>query len=57
MFWGLQLDSISMVVRVPDDKLTEMYEVLLTFIKARKVTKREIQSLVGKLNWITQCVL
>lgn len=50
------LNSIEMTTSVPDEKLAELRDCLQTFLQRPKVTKREIQSLMGKLNWIAQCV-
>ena len=45
-----------MTLSIPDDKLTDVELTMKSFISRKKVSKRDIQSLVGKLNWITQCV-
>lgn len=55
-FLGLVLNSINMTITVPDQKITEIHTLLINTLHARKITKRRIQQLVGKLNWITQCV-
>ena len=36
--------------------MDEVKQCMNTFMASRKVTKRQIQSLAGKLSWITQCV-
>lgn len=56
VFLGLTLNSVNMTISVPDDKLCETRDLLEQFLYAKRVTKRQIQSLVGKLNWITQCI-
>ena len=55
-FLGITLDSVTMTLSIPDDKLTDVELTMKSFISRKKVSKRDIQSLVGKLNWITQCV-
>ena len=52
----LVLDSTSMTLSIPQEKMDEVRQCMNTFMASRKVTKRQIQSLAGKLNWITQCV-
>lgn len=56
IFLGITLDSINMTLSVPNEKTSEIKCLLNKFIIAKKVTKRQIQSLAGKLNFITQCV-
>lgn len=53
VFLGIVLNSIEMTISVPDEKLAELRDCLQTFLQRPKVIKREIQSLVGKLNLIT----
>ena len=45
-----------MTLSIPQEKMTEVKQCMNTFMLSRNVTKRQIQSLAGKLNWITQCV-
>ena len=52
-FLRITLDSVT---TIPDDKLTDVELTMRSFISRKKVSKCDIQSLVGKLNWITQCV-
>ena len=56
VFLGIVLDSTSMTLSIPQEKMDEVKQCMNTFMASRKVTKRQIQSLAGKLNWITQCV-
>ena len=55
-FLGIVLNSITMTLSIPGEKLEDVASTMKSFMSCRKVTKRDIQSLVGKLNWITQCV-
>jgi hypothetical protein len=56
VFLGITLNSVSMTFCIPRPKLMEIESVMQKFLVSKKVTKREIQSLAGKLNWITQCI-
>lgn len=56
VFLGILLNSVNMTLTIPEPKLTEVETSMKSFLISRKVTKRDIQSLVGKLNWITQCI-
>lgn len=55
-FLGVVLDSNSLTLSIPESKLREVAGIMRHFLIRKKVTKRDIQSLVGKLNWITQCI-
>ena len=45
-----------MTLTIPEPKLSEIETSMKRFLVSRKVSKRDIQSLVGKLNWVTQCI-
>ena len=55
-FLGLTIDSNLMVVHVPQDKLHDISAILTKMIHSRKATSWELQSLAGKLNFITKAV-
>ena len=48
---GITLDTVSLESRLPIDKLEHCKSLLSQFIKRAKVTLRELQSLVGVLNF------
>ena len=56
-FAGITLDTIQMEARLPEDKLQKSRELLTDFHKRRKVTLRELQSLLGFLNFTCSVVL
>lgn len=56
-FMGLELDSINMEARLPADKLTKLRELLHSFSRCRKITLKELQSILGLLNFCCQVVL
>ena len=55
-FLGLTIDSIQMVVRILKEKMQDITLILITIIWKRKVTAAELESLAGKLNFITKAV-
>ena len=55
-FLGITLDTLSMTTQIPEDKMGELRQELLVWMGKNRVTKRQMQSLAGKLNWATQCV-
>ena len=50
-FAGITLDSVKQEARLPVDKLQKCRMLLRTFYKRRKVTLRELHSLLGLLNF------
>jgi hypothetical protein len=50
-FMGLELDSTTMEARLPGDKLLKLRTQLAKFSKHRKITLKELQSLLGLLNF------
>ena len=45
-----------MTLEIPPQKINELYKELLEFRACKKLTKLDIQRLVGRLNWVTQCI-
>ena len=50
-FAGITLDTVKQEARLPDEKLQKCYMLLHDFYKRRKVTLKELQSLLGLLNF------
>ena len=55
-FLGIVLDTVVMETRLPHDKLERMCNMISTWLKKKKATKREILSLVGLLQHATKVV-
>ena len=51
IFLGLELDSVEMEIRLPDDKLLKLRKKLTYFQTRKKCTLVELQSLIGLLNF------
>ena len=56
-FAGIELDTVLMEARLPQDKLDKCRDLLSTFLRRRKVTLQEIQSLTGLLNFACTVVV
>ena len=56
-FMGIVLDSIRMEARLPQDKLSRIYELLTSFRKRRSVRLVELQSLIGTLQFACKVVV
>ena len=59
-FLGLEVDTIEMLVKIPSDKLVDLKGVIKEFLdtgkKRKKVTLRQLQSLIGKLNFACRAI-
>ena len=55
-FLGMLFDTIILEMRVPPEKITDVLIILESFISKPKCTQRDVQSLVGKLIFISQAV-
>ena len=56
-FAGIELDTVLMEARLPKEKLDKCRELLSAFLRRRKVTLQEIQSLTGLLNFACTVVV
>ena len=57
VFLGLELDSNNMVVRIPKEKITEVIQKIKLVLGSRKTTVREMQSLIGSLNFCCRAII
>ena len=55
-FLGIEIDSIEMCLRLPNDKLVKVRQELALFQKRKRVSKKQLQSLAGKLNFCASVV-
>ena len=56
-FAGVELDTIHCESRLPEDKLLKCKQLIAEFIKKKKATLRELQSLTGVLNFACSVVV
>ena len=56
-FAGIELDSVRLEARLPLDKLAKSRTLLHQYYKKRSVTLRELQSLIGLLNFCCSVVV
>ena len=56
-FAGIELDTLRMEARLPDDKTDKCKSLISGFLRRKKVTLREIQSLTGLLNFACSVVV
>ena len=55
-YLGIDIDSVNMNFRLPDDKLVRMKGVVDSFIGRNKATKKELDELTGLLNHCAQVI-
>ena len=55
-FLGIEFDTLAMELRLPNEKLVELKNTLELFVQSKKVTLRQLQSLIGLLNFACQLV-
>lgn len=56
-FMGLELDSVTMEARLPMDKLVKLRSLLSSTSKSRKIKLKDLQSLLGLLNFCCQVIV
>ena len=55
-FLGITIDTVNMVLRVPQSKHSNALTVIDDLLKRRKCQLREIQAIYGLLNFLEKCV-
>ena len=53
---GVELDTEKFTVAVPQDKLNDIRQECTQWLSKRSCNKRQLQSLLGKLLYVTKCV-
>ena len=56
-FAGIELDTVRSEARLPGEKILRCVSLLSDYLKRKKVTLRELQSLIGLLNFACSVVL
>jgi hypothetical protein len=54
---GIEVDSIKMEARLPQDKLTRARDLLILYTNKRTITLKQLQSLIGLLNFACKVVV
>ncbi|CAC5382964.1 unnamed protein product [Mytilus coruscus] len=55
-FLGIEIDSIAMELRLPGEKLSLLKHELAEFRNIKRASKKQLQSITGKLNWASAVV-
>lgn len=57
VIYGIEIDSRKMVARLPEEKIEKIVGLLGEFKVKKKVTLRELQSLIGLLNFACSVIV
>ena len=55
-YLGIEIDAVEQVMRLPDDKLRKLSQLLSAWTSKRKCTKRDLLSLIGSLSFAAKVV-
>ena len=53
---GIHIDSVEATLSIPDEKLQEILKNCVDFLKLKKFTKRQLQSMIGSLMYVHKVV-
>ena len=56
IFLGLEIDTVKMSIRIPQDKLGMLRDKLIYLLSRKKVTLKDLQSLTGVLNFCSRAI-
>ena len=56
IFLGKQFDSVNMSISIPADKLTEIRQIIEKLLLKKTVTRKKLESIIGKLSCIADCI-
>ena len=56
VFIGVLFDSVSLTLSITPERLIEIRSLVSQWLLKREATLRELQSLIGKLNFVAHCV-
>ena len=56
-YLGVQFDSLKMTMSVPPEKVTEIKAEIGLWVRKTTITRRDLQSLLGKLFWVAKVVM
>ena len=58
-FLGWEVDTVAMQVRIPEDKLKDLKDTINSVLNkaGRKITLKDLQSIIGKLNFACKAIL
>ena len=55
-FLGVTLDATTMTMEIPQEKIEEVLGIINTWLYCTAATRREMESLIGKLQFMGKCI-
>jgi hypothetical protein len=55
-FLGIYINSENMTIGIPETKITDIKHKINNFIGKRRASKKQLQSILGKLSWVARVV-
>ena len=56
IFLGVELDSTNLTMSLPEGKLTELFNIIEEFKSKKRASKKQLQSLAGRMNWACRVI-
>ena len=56
VYLGVEFDTVAMTMAIPSDKLAELKDEIERWLQKTTATKKSLQSLLGKLFWVSRVV-
>lgn len=56
VFLGVLIDTVDMTLSLPNEKLIDFHKLLQSFSVKKRASKRQLESLIGSLNWASQVI-
>lgn len=56
VFLGIEIDTCELSLSMPQTKIKDFRELLLTFVDRKRASVKQLQALCGKLNWASAVV-
>ena len=56
IFLGILINSVTQTMELPQDKLVALQDLVQAFLHRHRASKRQLQSLAGKLSWVCRVV-
>ena len=55
-FLGILIDTVSLTLEIPEEKLKEISLLVKIWLEKKSATRRQMESFIGKLKFVAQCV-
>jgi hypothetical protein len=56
IFLGLEIDTLNMVVRIPQKKLGDLRVMIVSALNKKKITLKNLQSITGLMNFCLRAI-